>query len=69
MQTCVLQTPSCVAYAHSQESVAYLEEHADELSESEGEEDDVSTASSSPAGGGSGAVRLAGQDGTGPRFA
>lgn len=59
-----------MAGAALQESVAYLEEHADELSESEGEDDDVSTASNSPAaGGGSGAARLAGQDGTGARFA
>lgn len=61
--------PLRMAGAVLQESVAYLEEHADELSESEEEEDDVSTASNSPAGGGSGAARLARQDGAGPTFA
>jgi hypothetical protein len=59
----------CMACASLQESVAYLEEHADELSESEEEDDDLQAASNSPAGGGSGTARIAGQDPTGPKLA
>ena len=65
----LVATPSRMAGAVLQESVAYLEEHADELSESEEEDDDLQAASNSPAGGGSSTARIAGQDTTGPKFA